>query len=89
MESQAQTGQQAPTPGAYMVEQTTQNLALTIVVPEVNEIHADYLSNAVICRFNGFWPKPEALHQWIYSIWTENCDIHLCSRGFLLSNSTQ
>ena len=72
------------TPLHYIVEQTTQNPALTIAIPEVNEIHADYLTKAVICRFNGFWPKLEALRQWIYSIWTENCDIHLCSKGFFI-----
>jgi len=57
MEPQVQTEQQATTPDAYNVEQTTQNPALTIVVLVVNEIQADYLSKAVICRFNGFWPK--------------------------------
>jgi len=38
----------------------------------------------VICRFNGFWTKPKALSQWIYSIWIENCDIHLYSKGFFI-----
>lgn len=70
MEPQMKTKHQATTPGAYIVEQTTHNPSLTIAIPEVNEIHADYLTKAVICRFNVFWPKPEALHQWIYSIWT-------------------
>lgn len=84
MDSQKKPEQQDTAPGAYIVEQTTQNPALVISIPEVNEIQSDYLTKAVICRFNGFWPKPEALRQWIYSIWTENCDIHLCSKGFFI-----
>lgn len=84
MESQKKPEQQATAPGAYIVEQTAQNPALTITIPEVNEIQAEYTTKAVICRFNGFWPKPEGLIQWIYSIWTENCDIHLCSKGFFI-----
>lgn len=84
MEPKKKTKQQATAPGAYIVEQTTQNPALAISIPEVNEIQTDYLTKGVICRFNGFWPKPEALRQWIYSIWTENCDIHLCSKGFFI-----
>lgn len=84
MGPQMQSELQATTPGAYMVKQTTQNPTLSIAIPEVNEIHDGYLSKAVICRFNGFLPKPEALSQWIYSIWTKNYDIHLCSKGFFI-----
>eukprot|EP00253_Pinus_taeda_P006747 PITA_06747 len=51
-------------------------------------VYADIYSASsqahVICRFNGFRPKLEALRQWIYSIWTEKCDIHLCSKGFFV-----
>lgn len=83
-ETQAHTDLQDTIPGPYIVEQTAQNPAITISAPEVNEIQQDYLSKAVICRFNGFWPKPKALRQWIYSIWTVNCDIHLCSKGFFI-----
>ena len=34
--------------------------------------------------FNGFWAKPESLNQWIYSIWIENGDLHLYSKGFFI-----
>jgi len=84
MGSQIQLEQQAMALGSYIVKETIQNLALSIAIPKVNEIHNDYLSKAVICRFNGFWPKLEALSQWIYSIWTKNCDIHLCSKGYFI-----
>lgn len=53
-------------------------------MPEVTNLHTELSKNVVICRFNGFWPKSDALHQWIYSYWTSDCDIHLCSKGFFI-----
>lgn len=53
-------------------------------MPEVTSLHNDLSKNAVICRFNGFWPKSDALHQWIYSTWTTNCEIYLCPKGFFI-----
>lgn len=29
-----------------------------------------------------FLAENENLHQWIYSTWIENCEVHLCSKGF-------
>lgn len=71
-------------PGPYIVEQRTQTPALQIDLPEVKKFHSDLASLAVICRFNGFWPKTDALRQWIFSTWTSNCDIHFCSKGFFI-----
>lgn len=53
-------------------------------MPEVNSIHSDLTNTAVICRFNGFWPKSDALHQWIYATWSPNCEIYLCPKGFFI-----
>lgn len=39
---------------------------------------------ALICRFNSFWPKPLDLFHWIFTSWTMECDIHLCSKGFFI-----
>lgn len=81
------TNKPAPTkdlPGPYIVEQRKQTPVLTIDLPEVNNFHADFSSLAVICRFNGFWPKTDALRQWIFSTWSTNFDIHLCSKGFFI-----
>lgn len=71
-------------PGPYIVEKSKQNPVLKIDLPEVKNFHDDLSSLAVICRFNGFWPKTDALRQWIHSTWTPNCDILLCTKGFLL-----
>lgn len=71
-------------PGPYIVEQKPESPTLQVSMPEVTSLHNDLSKNAVICRFNGFWPKSDALHQWIYSTWTTNCEIYLCPKGFFI-----
>lgn len=51
---------------------------------EINSLVLVFKSNAIICRFNGFWPKAEDLHNWIHSTWIDNCDYYLCAKGFFI-----
>ena len=44
-------------PRPYIVEQKSQILALTVYMPEVNELCAEFYTKAVIYKFNGFWPR--------------------------------
>lgn len=71
-------------PGLYIVDQTSESPSISIEIPEVNNIYSDLQKNAVICRFNGFWPRTDALYQWIHSVWTKNCQIYLYSKGFFI-----
>jgi len=71
-------------PGPYIVEQKTESPTLQVTMPEVTSLHTDLSNNVVICRFNGFWPKSDALHQWIFSTWTSNCEIFVCPKGFFI-----
>lgn len=71
-------------PGPHIVEQKLEYAMLKVTIPEVTALHSDFSKHAVICRFNGFWPKSDALHQWIYSRWTPECNIYLCSKGFFI-----
>lgn len=64
--AQANTTTLPQLPGPYIVEQKSENPALTIAMPEVNNLYTYLYSKSVICRFNGFWPKSGMLHQWIY-----------------------
>lgn len=77
----------APTselPWPYIVEQKPESPTLQVSIPEVINLYTDLSNTAVICRFNGFWPKSDALHQWIYTTWTSNCEIYLCPKGFFI-----
>lgn len=58
--------------------------SILLDTPEVKCIFSDLQRKAVICRFNGFWPKTDALYQWIHTVWTKDCHIHLCSKGFFI-----
>lgn len=70
--------------GPYIVEQKTENLALTIAMPEVNALYSYLYSHPVICRVNGYWPRSGDLHHWIHTTWTPNCEIYLCPKGFFI-----
>lgn len=68
----------------YIVEQKPEAPMLTVTLPEVTDLHTDLTQNAVICRFNGYWPKSNALHQWIFANWSSNYEIYLCPKGFFI-----
>lgn len=72
-------------PGPYIMEQRPESPMLTVSMPEVTNLYTDLMHNAVICRFNGYWPKDDALHQWVFSSWTPKCEIYLCPKGFFIA----
>lgn len=58
--------------------------SLEVKNTEVTELFNTLQIHALICRFNGFWPKSYDLHEWVYTNWTKNCQILLCSKGFFV-----
>lgn len=71
-------------PRPYIVEQTPESPSLTINIAEVKTIYSNLHTSAVICRFNGFWPRSDVLHQWIHTAWTKKCEIYLYPKGFFI-----
>jgi len=71
-------------PSPYIVEKLDSSPILEIKHPQVKQLFSTLQSHAVICRFNGFWPRYFELHQWVYSNWTTNSQILLCSKGFFV-----
>lgn len=57
---------------------------MIVDLTETIDLCITYESQAVICRFNGFWPKPVDLFHWILTTWSINCEIHLYSKGFFI-----
>lgn len=57
---------------------------MSIELPEVSGIFNTLQEQAIICRFNGFWPKLEGLSEWIYLNWTRDYDIYLCTKCFFV-----
>jgi len=68
----------------YILDQMSKSPSISIDIPEVNNIYSDLQKNVVICRFNGFWPRTDALYQWIHTVWTKNCQIYLYLKGFFI-----
>ena len=64
----------------YIVEKIDEVPEIEVTHLEVNSLISIFKSNAVVCRFNGFWPKTEDLHNWIHSTWTTDCDYYLCAK---------
>lgn len=52
---------------AYIVEKMDKVPTMDVKTPEVKAYFVDLQSMALICRFNGFWLKPEDLYKWVYS----------------------
>jgi hypothetical protein len=60
-----------------------------IPVPqEATDWEGFFRSNALFCRFNGFWPRLVDLHSWIASEWTPLLDfeahVRPCLKGFFV-----
>jgi len=71
-------------PRPYIVEKLDEIPSLEVKNSEVKKLFSTLQTHALICRFNGFWPRSYDLHNWIYSNWTNNCQILLCSKGFFI-----
>ncbi|KAH9316960.1 hypothetical protein KI387_018729, partial [Taxus chinensis] len=69
---------------AYLVDLAEDIPSLTIENPEVEEYFKNLTRDAVVGRFNGFWPSSTALYQWVFENWTIKCEISLCSKGFFV-----
>lgn len=68
----------------YIVEQSKHSPYVEMQDLAIHEHYKDYSERAIICRFNGLWPKTYQLYQWVHNNWATDCDIHLCSKGFFM-----
>jgi len=71
-------------PGPYIVEKLDDIPALEVKISEVKNLFNTLQTHALVCRFNGFWPRSIDLHNWIHSNWTTSCQVLLCSKGFFV-----
>ena len=78
------TASSSPQNSPYFVEKMESTPTLEIKNPQVTKLFSTLQFVAVICRFNGFWPRYFDLHQWVFTNWTTNCQILLCSKGFFV-----
>lgn len=72
------------TPSPYIVEQLNDTPELSIYISQIDEHCNTYESQASICPFNCFWPKPMKLFHWILTNWIMDCEIHPFSEVFFI-----
>lgn len=58
---------QVPSVVEYIVEKTKLTPCMEMVNSTIGGIFSTYSSQAIVCRFNGLWPKIEQLYRWIHS----------------------
>ena len=63
----AAVAQAENSPKPYIVEHQSCVPKINIEIPDIDLHRTIFESQAIICRFNCFWPKPVELFQWIFS----------------------
>ena len=66
------------------MEQSTQSPCIELADLTISELYEAYTTRAIICRFNGLWPKTEHLNAWVYQNWSLDVEITLCAKGFFI-----
>lgn len=73
---------EAPKP--FLVDKSEDIPSINLSHPGIDDHYQLYAEAALVCRFNGLWPRTSELYQWIHTNWTKKCEIHLCSKGFFI-----
>ena len=81
--SDAQKSVQSSHP-VYIVDKSEEVPTLEIKQPEVFQNILQLKEQTLICRFNGLWPKTKDLIAWNNTIWLDESQVLLCSKGFFL-----
>lgn len=64
----------------YIVEKSTQSPYIELEDTIILKLYEPYTTRAIICRFNGLWPKTEHLNEWVYQNWSLDVEITLCAK---------
>lgn len=68
----------------FLVDKMEEVLSIDISHPDLADQLQKYAKVAIICRFNGLWPRTKDLYEWIYANWTHNWTIIFFSKGLFL-----
>ena len=59
-----------------------------LVIQDAMDHAVHYSSHALVCRFNGLWPRLSNMHSWVSSEWNpllkEGAIIFPCAKGFFI-----
>lgn len=74
---------QAP-PKPFQVDKSEEVPSVEISYPDLADDTQQFAERAIICRFNGLWPRSKDLQDWIKDNWTHRCKTFFCAKGYFI-----
>lgn len=75
---------EAPKPKPFLVDKLEEVPSVELSHPGLADNPQKFAERAIICRFNGLWPRSKDLYDWIYDNWTHHCKVSFCSKGYFI-----
>lgn len=69
---------------AFLVDKAEEISFIELRHDELASQLQNFAERAIICRFNGLWPRSQDLYAWIHANWTHQCKIFFCSKGYFI-----
>lgn len=73
-----------PKPKPFLVDKLEEVPSVEISYPDLADDSQNFAERAIICRFNGIWPRSQDLHDWIKENWTDRCKVYFCAKGYFI-----
>lgn len=73
-----------PKPKPFLVDKLEEVPSVEISYSDLADNTQKFAERAIICRFNGLWPRSKDLYDWIKDNWTHRCKVYLCAKGYFI-----
>lgn len=67
----AKAAQPSGAPKPFLVDKLEEIPSIDLSHPGIDDCYQLFVESALICRFNGLWPRTSNLYQWIHTNWTK------------------
>jgi len=75
---------ETPKPKPFLVDKLEEVPIVEIYHPDLADDLQKFAERAIICKFNGLWPRTKDLYAWIHDNWTHHCKVCFCSKGYFV-----
>lgn len=73
-----------PKPKPFLVDKLEEVPSVEISYSDLADHTQQFAERAIICRFNGLWPRSKDLYDLIRDNWTHRCKVHFCAKGYFI-----
>lgn len=73
-----------PKPKPFLVDKLEEVPSVEISYSDLAGDTQKFAERAIICRFNGLWPRSKDLYDWIKDNWTDRCKVYFCAKGYFI-----